>query len=89
MIPMYRLQFMVLFHARIDNLELEMKQILQEASLIGRHFLYKILNRITKYEDKLDSCLHGLEQIDLIKTKSLIPELEYLFKHALNPGGGL
>jgi class 3 adenylate cyclase/tetratricopeptide (TPR) repeat protein len=69
--------------ARIDNLELEMKQILQEASLIGRHFLYKILNRITKYENKLDSCLHGLEQIDLIKTKSLIPELEYLFKHAL------
>ena len=69
--------------ARIDNLELEMKQILQEASLIGRQFLYKILNRITRYENKLDSCLHGLEQIDLIKTKSLIPEIEYLFKHAL------
>ena len=69
--------------ARIDNLELEMKQILQEASLIGRHFLYKILNRITKYENKLESYLHGLEQIDLIKTKSLHPELEYLFKHAL------
>ena len=68
---------------RIDNLELEMKQVLQEASLIGRHFLYKILNRITNYEDILDSCLHGLEQSDLIKTKSLIPELEYLFKHAL------
>ena len=69
--------------ARIDNLELEMKQVLQEASLIGRQFLYKILNRITRYENKLDSCLHGLEQIDLIKTKSLIPEIEYLFKHAL------
>jgi len=69
--------------ARIDSLETEMKQILQEASLIGRHFLYKILNRITRYEKKLDSCLHGLEQVDLIKTKALIPEIEYLFKHAL------
>ncbi len=35
--------------ARLDRLEKEMKRILQEASVIGRTFLYEILNKITEF----------------------------------------
>jgi class 3 adenylate cyclase/tetratricopeptide (TPR) repeat protein len=69
--------------ARLDRLEKEMKRILQEASVIGRVFLYEILTKITELKDRLDHHLHRLEQFDLIRIRSLQPELEYVFKHAL------
>jgi len=69
--------------ARLDRLEKEAKRILQEASVIGRVFLYDILKRITVIQDQVDRCLSGLERLDLIRTRSSYPELEYIFKHAL------
>ncbi|MGZ6201502.1 MAG: AAA family ATPase [Thermodesulfobacteriota bacterium] len=69
--------------ARLDRLEKEMKRILQEASVIGRAFLYEILTKITELKGRLDHHLHRLEQFDLIRIRSLQPELEYVFKHAL------
>ncbi|MFH1623860.1 MAG: adenylate/guanylate cyclase domain-containing protein, partial [Pseudomonadota bacterium] len=68
---------------RLDRLERETKRILQEASVIGRAFLYEILKRITELEQDWDRGLRGLEQLDLIRTRSLQPDLEYVFKHAL------
>jgi class 3 adenylate cyclase/tetratricopeptide (TPR) repeat protein len=69
--------------ARLDRLEKEMKRILQEASVIGRVFLYEILTKITELKERLDHHLHSLEQFDLIRIRSFQPELEYVFKHAL------
>ncbi|MGE5790806.1 MAG: ATP-binding protein [Syntrophaceae bacterium] len=69
--------------ARIDRLEKEMRRIIQEASVIGRAFQYDILKRVTELEDRIDQCLSGLERLDLIRARSLQPELEYVFKHAL------
>jgi class 3 adenylate cyclase/tetratricopeptide (TPR) repeat protein len=69
--------------ARIDRLEIEMKQILQEASVIGRAFPHELIKRITKLREHLDTRLNELERLDLIRTKSFEPELEYMFKHAL------
>jgi tetratricopeptide (TPR) repeat protein len=69
--------------ARLDRLEKGMKRILQEASVIGRAFLYKIIKEITQLREQLDRCLSGLERLDLIRMKSLEPDLEYIFKHAL------
>jgi len=69
--------------ARLDRLERETKHILQEASVIGRAFLYEILNRITELKDKIDRSLSNLERLDLIRTRSIQPDLEYIFKHAL------
>ncbi|MHC4457489.1 MAG: adenylate/guanylate cyclase domain-containing protein [Planctomycetota bacterium] len=69
--------------ARLDRLENETKRILQEASVIGRAFLYEILKRITELKQEIDQCLIGLERVGLIRTKSLQPDLEYIFKHAL------
>jgi len=68
---------------RLDRLENEAKRILQEASVIGRAFLYDILKRITTLKDQCEGCLSGLERLDIIKTRSVQPELEYVFKHAL------
>ncbi|MFB0533297.1 MAG: AAA family ATPase [Desulfatiglandales bacterium] len=68
---------------RLDRLEKETKRILQEASVIGRAFLYEILKRVTQLKQDIDRCLRGLEQLDLIRTRSLQPDLEYVFKHAL------
>jgi len=68
---------------RLDRLEMKTKRILQEASVIGRVFLHEILKRITDLNYHTDRCLNDLVRLDLIKTKSIQPELEYIFKHAL------
>jgi len=72
-----------LISGRLDRLEKETKHILQEASVIGRAFLYDILRRITELDDRIDRGLSTLERLDFIRTRSLQPELEYMFKHPL------
>ena len=72
-----------LITGRVDRLEKQTKRILQEASVIGRDFLYEILIRITELEERIDGELSRLERLDLIRTRSLQPEIEYMFKHAL------
>jgi tetratricopeptide (TPR) repeat protein len=72
-----------LISARLDRLERETKRILQEASVIGKAFLYEILQRTTELKDQIDRCISGLERLDLIRARSLEPDLEYVFKHAL------
>jgi class 3 adenylate cyclase/tetratricopeptide (TPR) repeat protein len=69
--------------ARLDRLEWETKRILQEASVIGRAFLYEILTRITDLKDVVDKSLNGLERLDFIRARTIQPDLEYIFKHAL------
>jgi class 3 adenylate cyclase/tetratricopeptide (TPR) repeat protein len=69
--------------ARLDRLEREAKRLLQEASVIGRSFLYEILKQVTALTDQCDRWLIGLERLDLIRTKAVQPDLEYIFKHAL------
>lgn len=68
---------------RLDRLEKESKRILQEASVIGRTFFYEILGRITELKKQIDQSLRSLERLDLIRARSLQPDLEYIFKHAL------
>ena len=72
-----------LISGRLDRLEKETKRILQEASVIGRAFLYDILRRISELEDTIDRGLSTLERLDLIRARSLQPDLEYMFKHPL------
>jgi class 3 adenylate cyclase len=69
--------------ARVDRLGKVHKRIIKEASVVGRAFLYKILDRITDLEGDVKEYLAGLESLDLIRTKSIEPDLEYIFKHAL------
>ena len=69
--------------ARIDRLDEEVKQILKTASVIGRAFLYRILKEVTEAVRDLDRHLDDLRATEFIRERQKVPELEYIFKHAL------
>jgi class 3 adenylate cyclase/tetratricopeptide (TPR) repeat protein len=69
--------------ARMDQLSTEDRRILQEAAVIGRAFLYDILKQVSIYGELVDSGLYKLERAGLIHPRSLHPEMEFIFKHAL------
>jgi predicted ATPase len=69
--------------ARLDRLEKEAKHVLQEASVIGRSFLFEILKRTTTLIEHCERAVSGLERLDFIRVRTMDPELEYIFKHAL------
>ncbi len=69
--------------SRIDRLEENLKRTMQVASVIGRDFAYRILHTITGMQEDLKSNLLNLQGLELIYEKSLFPELEYIFKHAI------
>ena len=53
------------------------------ASVIGRNFLYRVLQAIAEAGQRLDDDLAELQASELIHEKQHLPELEYMFKHAL------
>jgi class 3 adenylate cyclase/tetratricopeptide (TPR) repeat protein len=69
--------------ARIDRLEENLKRIMQVASVIGRDFAFRILQTISGMQEEIKSALLNLQGLEFIYEKSLFPELEYTFKHAL------
>ena len=69
--------------SRIDRIEETLKKVIQEASVIGRVFAFRILQTITGTKEELKSHLFTLQSLEFIYEKSLFPELEYIFKHAL------
>jgi tetratricopeptide (TPR) repeat protein len=69
--------------ARMDRLEDNLKRTMQVASVIGREFAFRILQTITGTREEIKSYLFNLQGLEFIYEKSLFPELEYIFKHAL------
>ena len=69
--------------ARIDRLDQTRRRVLQEASVVGREFLYRIVNEVSGSGSELAPSLSVLERADLIRERTSDPDLEYLFKHAL------
>ncbi len=72
-----------LIAARIDNLAPEPRRVLREASVVGREFLYRIMQSVTDAPQDLEHSLAGLSAADLIRERNVDSELEYIFKHAL------
>ena len=69
--------------ARMDRLEENLKRIMQVSSVIGREFAFRILETISDLKSDLKSQLINLQGLEFIYEKSLFPELEYIFRHAL------
>ena len=69
--------------ARIDRLDEAPKKALQLASVIGREFTRRLLDRIADRRGRTEDSLRALKAIELIYERSLFPELAYMFKHAL------
>ncbi len=68
---------------RIDRLQEDVRRTLQMASVIGKSFLYRLLEAIAAAEQQLDQHLAQLQRVDLVREKTRLPELEYMFKHSL------
>jgi class 3 adenylate cyclase/tetratricopeptide (TPR) repeat protein len=69
--------------ARLDRLQVNTKRVLQMASVIGRIFLYRLLQALVGEELGLDAHLLRLQQEEMIRVRARMPELEYIFKHDL------
>jgi class 3 adenylate cyclase/tetratricopeptide (TPR) repeat protein len=69
--------------ARMDRLEESLKRIMQVAAVIGREFTFRLLETILEMKEELKSGLVNLQGLEFIYEKSLFPELEYMFRHAL------
>jgi class 3 adenylate cyclase/tetratricopeptide (TPR) repeat protein len=68
---------------RIDRLDENLKRVVRRAAVIGRAFLYRVLNAVLDDDLQLEGQLDQLQSVELIQEKQQIPELEYIFKHAL------
>jgi class 3 adenylate cyclase/pimeloyl-ACP methyl ester carboxylesterase len=69
--------------ARIDRLPEASKSALQVASVIGREFSARLVERVAIMEHEAPRALGELRAVELIYEKSIYPELAYMFKHAL------
>jgi class 3 adenylate cyclase/tetratricopeptide (TPR) repeat protein len=69
--------------ARIDRLGEEPKRVLQLASVVGREFTSRLIDRLADLHGGTEAMMRELKAKELIYEKSLFPELAYMFKHAL------
>jgi len=69
--------------ARLDHLGEAGKRTVQLASVIGRQFLVRLLERIAGLTEQLDGVLAELQALELIYRQGLLPEPAYVFKHAV------
>jgi class 3 adenylate cyclase/tetratricopeptide (TPR) repeat protein len=72
-----------LLMARIDRLEEQTRDLVKEASVIGRSFFYRILAEVASDIEDVDVRLSYLQEIQLLRERLRMGELEYLFNHAL------
>jgi tetratricopeptide (TPR) repeat protein len=70
--------------ARIDRLPLEDKRLVQTAAVIGKDVPFALLQTIADVpEEHLRRGLSRLQAAEFLYERSLFPDLEYTFKHAL------
>jgi len=72
-----------LIMTRIDRLDEATRNLVRMASVIGRNFFYRILTEVASNIEEIDRRLDYLKEIQLIRERKRMEELEYLFKHAL------
>lgn len=69
--------------ARIDRLDETAANLLKEAAVIGRCFFYKILAEVSETAEDIDEKLEYLKNLELLRERVHLDEIEYFFKHAL------
>ena len=67
--------------ARVDQLESQLRKVLQCASVIGIDFKYRVLQYILDIEQRLRDYLGQLVDQEYLLEKTAITEIIYLFKH--------
>jgi len=69
--------------ARLDRLGGNGKRTVQLASVIGRQFLRRLLERVGGLSGQLEGLLAELKALEIIYEQGLVPEPAYVFKHAV------
>jgi tetratricopeptide (TPR) repeat protein len=69
--------------ARLDRLGEDGKRTVQLASVIGRQFLVRLLERIAGLTGRLEGLLEELKALEIVYEHGLLPEPAYVFKHAV------
>lgn len=69
--------------SRFDRLDGKMQETLRSASVIGREFAQRVLERVTSNPKGLSKPLEELKALEVIQQIRILPEAEYIFKHVL------
>jgi class 3 adenylate cyclase/tetratricopeptide (TPR) repeat protein len=69
--------------ARLDRLGENGKRTVQLASVIGRQFMVRLLERIAGLTGTLEGLLRELKTLEIIYEQGLLQEPAYIFKHAV------
>ncbi|MBZ0299660.1 MAG: AAA family ATPase [Anaerolineae bacterium] len=69
--------------ARLDRLDENAKHVAQAASVVGREFQKMVLDDIYDPRPALENALDVLQQRELIRERSRVPQQVFLFKHVL------
>jgi len=69
--------------ARLDRLGDDGKRTVQLASVIGRQFMHRLLERLAGHTGRLDGLLRDLKALEIIYEQGLLQEPAYVFKHAV------
>ncbi len=69
--------------ARLDRLGSDGKRMVQLASVIGRQFVVRLLERVAGLTGKLEGLLAELKALGIIYEQGLLAEPGYIFKHAV------
>ena len=69
--------------ARLDRLGIDGKRMVQLASVIGRQFVVRLLERVAGLTGKLEGLLAELKALEIIYEHGLLAEPAYIFKHAV------
>jgi class 3 adenylate cyclase/predicted ATPase len=70
--------------ARMDRLPGDEKELLQTLAVIGKEFPLGLIRAVTgKLADELEPMLRNLQLAEFIYEQPTLPDVEYVFKHAL------
>jgi class 3 adenylate cyclase/tetratricopeptide (TPR) repeat protein len=69
--------------ARIDRLDEKTRSLVKIASVVGRNFFHRILSEVAGTIEDMEGRLSYLQEIQLVRERRRMGELEYLFNHAL------
>jgi tetratricopeptide (TPR) repeat protein len=69
--------------ARIQRLAEGPRELLELASVVGREFTRRLIDRLAGAGDATERALRELKTLELILETSLYPEVAYSFRHAL------
>jgi predicted ATPase len=71
--------------SRIDRLPSDQKDLLQTLAVIGKEFAFRLVREVSgKSDEELQRLLSELQMAEFIYEQPAVPDIAYVFKHALS-----